>query len=302
MGVVHSIPIIGPVLDPDKPQKVTDTPAYKKTDAFANGIQDQRNNFTNTSASPLTEGATPADQHRGQTAEQMDAQAAKIRAQLDAMPKDKNGAPVDSVTADRLATQLQKLYADADEARAHPPDNNTYIDPTGRDAQKKALGLDEAAATGLAPSAAEQQFRKGIDEGTQTQLGIAATLQGSNPGMALRQGLQGAANVQTRSAADAAALRADEMAKARAQFDAASATTRGQTQDLAKANQDADLRQQMIDHQYELGLTDAQLKALLAQMGGAQTDVTNANNFELGQQQFWGSALASGAKAAGGGK
>ena len=302
MGFVHDIPVLGPVLDPNKPQKTTDTAAYKDTDAFAKGIMQQRMSQTPRPSAPLTEGATPADQHRGQTAEQMDAQAAKIRAQLDAMPKDKNGAPVDSVTADRLATQLQKLYADADEARAHPPDNNTYIDPTGRDAQKKALGLDEAAATGLAPSAAEQQFRKGIDEGTQTQLGIAATLQGSNPGMALRQGLQGAANVQTRSAADAAALRADEMAKARAQYDAASATTRGQTQDLAKANQDADLRQQMIDHQYELGLTDAQLKALLAQMGGAQTDVTNANNFELGQQQFWGSALASGAKAAGGGK
>ena len=302
MGFVHDIPVLGPVLDPNKPQKTTDTAAYKNTDAFANGIQQQRTNFTPTPTGSTAEGTAPKDQQGGLTAEQWQAQAAKIRAQLDAMPKDKNGAPVDSVTADRLATQLQKLYADADAARAHPPDNNTYIDPTGRDAQKKALGLDEAAATGLAPSAAEQQFRKGIDEGTQTQLGIAATLQGSNPGMALRQGLQGAANVQTRSAADAAALRADEMAKARAQFDAASATTRGQTQDLAKANQDADLRQQMIDHQYELGLTDAQLKALLAQMGGAQTDVTNANNFELGQQQFWGSALASGAKAAGGGK
>lgn len=81
-----------------------------------------------------------------------------------------------------------------------------------------ALAKVKIAAEGGSPSAAEWLLQKGIDENVGTAYGLAASLQGRNPGLALRTGAITAKDAIAKSAADMAALRADEQAKARGQY------------------------------------------------------------------------------------
>lgn len=112
----------------------------------------------------------------------------------------------------------------------------------GRQAQLQALALDQTAATGSAPSAAQILMQQGIDSSVGSAYGLAASLQGRNPGEALRQGVTTAADLQAKSVAQSAALRATEMATARGQYgDLASAVTGGDIQ-VAQSNQTKNLQ------------------------------------------------------------
>lgn len=111
-------------------------------------------------------------------------------------------APAGSVTADQIDRQLLERQ-NADASRAE------FMD---------ALAKIKIAAEGGAPSAAEALMRKGIDEAVGAQHGLAASLQGRNPGVALRTASIGAKDAIAKSAADMAALRAGEQATARGQF------------------------------------------------------------------------------------
>lgn len=96
----------------------------------------------------------------------------------------------------------------------------------GNAAESRGLDLDtihrlQDAASGKVPSAAEALARKQTDENASQSLGLAATFSGSNPGMALREGLSAYGNAGAKTAADIAALRANEMATARGQLAAA---------------------------------------------------------------------------------
>lgn len=173
-------------------------------------------------------------------------------------------------------------------------DPNTYVDPTGRDAQRRAMGLEETAANGAAPSVAEQLGRKYADEGAATQLGMAATLQGNNPGAAQRAGLAGAQDVYAKTAADAAATRANEMATARQNFATTATADRGQTQDLAKANQDAQQRQEALNNQFYLGLTDAQQRAQQAALDAEKLKTQNDVNAKAGNAGTLGKMFGAG--------
>lgn len=75
--------------------------------------------------------------------------------------------------------------------------------------------LQEAAA-GRAPSAAQNLMRSALDENANRSLGLASTIGGRNPGMALRSGLTAFQQTGQNSAADFAALRAKEQEAARA--------------------------------------------------------------------------------------
>lgn len=161
---------------------------------------------------------------------------------------------------------------------------NTWIDPRARDAQIQALGMEQQAAEGNTPSAAEQLYRKGMDESAGSQLGFAATQQGSNPGQALRLGLAAGQGAYAKSAADAAGLRAQEIANARHDYAATSTAARGQTQDLAKANQESQQRQYALDNQFYLGLTDAQQKAQQAALDAEKQKTQNDVNARAGNQ------------------
>lgn len=95
------------------------------------------------------------------------------------------------------------------------------VPTTNRIPQSQALEYATGAAKGTVPSAAEALFQKGVDANVANQLGIAATLQGSRPGLAMREGIQGAQRAIGASTADLAALRANEQATGRAQLIAA---------------------------------------------------------------------------------
>lgn len=112
----------------------------------------------------------------------------------------------------------------------------------GRQAQLQALSLDQTAATGSAPSAAQILLQQGVDQSVGSAYGLAASLQGRNPGDALRQGVQSAADLTQKSVATSAALRATEMATARGQFgDLASQIAAGDIQ-VAQSNQTKNLQ------------------------------------------------------------
>jgi hypothetical protein len=83
---------------------------------------------------------------------------------------------------------------------------------------QKGIAYLDAAARGAVPSAAELQLQRQASTNAARGFGVASALQGRSPGMALRQALQGQAQIQGQTNADAAALRAQEQAGARGQL------------------------------------------------------------------------------------
>jgi hypothetical protein len=151
-----------------------------------------------------------------------------------------------------------------------------------RDAQMRALGLAESAALGNAPSAAEALLRKGIDENIGAAMGIAATTQGRNPGLAMRAGLTSAQGAIAKSAADMAALRADEQAKGRALFMEAATGIRAQDISVAQSNQTKNLivAQENLKAKIDTAKAnqDAALRAGLGNQAAAlQADIATMN-------------------------
>jgi len=174
-----------------------------------------------------------------------------------------------------------------------PHSMDISIEGEGRDAEKRALALAEGAANGTAPSRAEALLRKGIDEGVGAQYGIAAALQGRNPGQALRQASIGAANVTAKSAADMAALRADEMATARRDFLAGAGQLRTGDIDVQKANQSTALQANLGNLSADTQAKIASLQAatetakanLAAQVAAGQANLAAQTQIQLGQLQ-----------------
>jgi hypothetical protein len=155
---------------------------------------------------------------------------------------------------------------------------------TARGPQGDALAYATAAAKGAVPSAAEAMFRKSTDENVANQLGMAATLQGSRPGLAMRAGLQGAQRAIGASAADAAALRANEMATGRSQLiQAANAMRAGDQGDVGNT-----LQGRQIDANREANLGRLSLDATKAPydaaVGAQQNQIRNdaANQSAIG--------------------
>ncbi len=175
----------------------------------------------------------------------------------------------------------------------NPHGEDISLDGEARDTQLRAVKLAEGAANGTAPSAAESLLRKGIDEGVGAQLGVAASLQGRNPGQAMRQGLAGAANVTAKSAADMSALRADEMANARRDFLSGAQGLRTSDVDVQKANQSTALQANLgnlsADTQTKIANLQAQTETakanLAAQVAAGQANLAAQTQIQLGQLQ-----------------
>jgi len=121
------------------------------------------------------------------------------------------------------------------------PVSDITVGGAGRDAQMTALGQLKDAAEGKTPSAAEWLLRKGIDENVGAAYGLAASLQGRNPGVALRTGTMTAKDAIAKSAADMAALRATEQAKAREAYATLGTSIAAQDLSALQSNQSKDL-------------------------------------------------------------
>lgn len=156
-------------------------------------------------------------------------------------------------------------------------------DSVGRDAQLTALQGYADVADGTAPSAAQALLRKGIDENVGAQLGMAATLQGNTPGLALRSGLSGAANAIAKSSADMAALRAQEQETGRAGFLTAATGIRAADIQIAQSNQTKDLTSSVQTMQANLDSMKANQQAALSAgqsnvAADLQAKITTASN------------------------
>ena len=142
-----------------------------------------------------------------------------------------------------------------------------------RQAQMGALGLAQQAALGSVPSAAEIQSRQAIEQATADQFALANSGAGgvSEQVAAQRAAQNQAGQLARQGAADAAALRAQEMATARGQLLGGTGQLRGQ--DLGQLG-------------FEGGLAQAQAglnqQTNLANLGAA----TGADALDLQRQQI----------------
>lgn len=181
------------------------------------------------------------------------------------------------------AINAQQVRADMIGDQQMRAPNDIATDGDMRQAQMRALGYYEDAALGRVPSAAEALMRKGIDENVGAQLGMAATLQGNTPGLALRAGLAGAQGAVARSAADMAALRADEQATARAGFLQAATGIRSQDIQIAQSNQTKDLTTAVTNLNARIEVLKSNQQAALQagmanQAANLQSQIHNASN------------------------
>lgn len=128
--------------------------------------------------------------------------------------------------------EYQKLASAADAFGAfYQQDRANMADSRSMDVD--TIARLRAAEEGKTPSAAENLMRTAIDQNNSQALGLAATLGGSNPGMALRAGMDAQAQGGSRSAAQIAAMRAQEMDAARQLL--ARQTGQGRATDTAAA-------------------------------------------------------------------
>jgi hypothetical protein len=119
--------------------------------------------------------------------------------------------------------------------QANQTNINTAQSDQTRAQQEQSLNDLHAASTGAAPSVAEIQQRQGLDNAVANQYALAASLGGRSVGGALRTAAHGAAGLQQAGVNDAASLRANEIATARAQESSALQGVAGQDANNAQA-------------------------------------------------------------------
>ena len=88
---------------------------------------------------------------------------------------------------------------------------NVTADQTSRDAQLRALALQEQAALGNAPSAAEMQMQSGLNTAIQNQMAMARSGRGGYNPAAIRGAMQQGSQMQQQGILQQGALRAQEM-------------------------------------------------------------------------------------------
>lgn len=154
-----------------------------------------------------------------------------------------------------------------------------------RGQQWQALGLQAQAAQGNAPSRAEILGRSMLNQGLNNQLAAASSARGGPLAQmaAQRQAQQGAAQFQQQGINQIAALRADEMERARAQYQAGATGIRGQDYNaadqagrMAATYGDLAGRQTLIG-QTQAGMAEGQGRM---EMGQRELNQRGATDFE----------------------
>lgn len=127
----------------------------------------------------------------------------------------------------------------ATSATSSPFDARTQAEFRGH--QLGLVGALQRRASGQAPSVAELQLRRGMDDAIAAQMATAASARGISPGLAQRLAADGIAQVQSRTNMDAALLRAGEQARAEEALGGVLSGARGQDIGVAEAGQRTDL-------------------------------------------------------------
>jgi hypothetical protein len=212
--------------------------AYLSGGASAQGTSAQGAapvNATTVTASPLNFATSLVQQAQ----QNQIGQQGPIQVQHVDMP---TGVTAQQFSAPTIAAAPMVTAERIGEMRVEGAPGDISLDGTvGRNAQLEALGLYRGVLDGSAPSAAEQLQRKGVDESIGAAYGLAASLQGRNAGLALSTGVDAAGQAIARSAADTAALRAQEMETARAGLAALGSKISDQDFQIAATNQTKNL-------------------------------------------------------------
>ena len=141
--------------------------------------------------------------------------------------------------------------------------------PLMSDYERQALESYQGAMTGQAPSAAEMQMRRGIEQNAQQAMALAQS-RGMSPA-AIRGAQYQMSQAGQQAALEAAQLRAQEMAAARSGLLQGSQAQRAAEQQMAQyqaqLNQEANMYSKTQEGQMMLAQADAQLKAQLANQG-----------------------------------
>lgn len=169
--------------------------------------------------------------------------------------------------------------ADASKAAATLLDQGPQSEWRGQ--QQTLAGYLNDAITGKAPSVAELQLREAEQRQEAAQLGIAAkSVGGGNTALALRTAANNIGRLNQSSAADAAILRAKEIADARGQLGTVSDSAR--SSDISVAGQNAglstDVSKLNAGLATDVSKTNAGLETNVSQGNAAlATDVSKAN-------------------------
>jgi len=127
----------------------------------------------------------------------------------------------------------------------------------GRDAETQGLDYLKGVAEGTTTTAADKLLQKGVDENVGAAYGLAASLQGRNPGQALRQGLTSARTAVAKSSADVAAQKAQEQQTAMQQYATLGTSIAGQDLQAAMSNQSKDLQLSVTQMQAKIDVLKA---------------------------------------------
>lgn len=145
---------------------------------------------------------------------------------------------------------------DPSQAKATPVADVT-TQGVGRDAELQGLDFLRGVAQGTTETAADHLLQKGIDENVGAAYGLAASLQGRNPGQALRQGLTSARTAIAKSSADVAAQKAQEQEDAMKQYATLGTSIAGQDLQAAMSNQSKDLQLSVTNLQEKMKVLEA---------------------------------------------
>jgi hypothetical protein len=202
---------------------------------------------------------------------------------LDLLTGKTKAGPVKPSTAN-LDEQMGRANSLGDQLAGERAGYATHYNP-GRDdmlavQQNNNISDLSRAAAGKVASPAEIQLQKMAGMNAARQFGLAAALQGRNPGAAMRSARLGSIATQAATNVDAATLRAQEEQAARNQLIQALASARGQGQNLLS-----------LDNGAQNALLQAQLEALGigTKAAGAQFDAENKN--AAAQNQFDGNIM-----------
>ncbi|MEP6651823.1 MAG: tail fiber domain-containing protein [Myxococcales bacterium] len=142
-----------------------------------------------------------------------------------------------------------------------------------RQNQKTLLGYLNGAIDGTAPSVAKLQLDEATQRNEANQLGLAsAASRGGNSALAMRTAANNIGMINQKAAADAALLRAQEIATARGQY--GDVANSGRTTDVSIAGQNAGLQTGVSQSNAQLGTTANITGATLNQ----KTSSENAGN------------------------
>lgn len=148
-------------------------------------------------------------------------------------------------------------------------------------AQQQSLAASlQATINGTTPSAADISLRQATDRNVANQYALAASASGMNAGLAERQAMLGASDINAQATATGAAQRAQEIQSAQSQLAGLLGTTA--SQDAGLSTTQAQLTQQQIlanaGFQNTATMTQAQLDAATAQLNTQQANTVNLAN------------------------